>query len=362
MPAYSDGREMVYLGSSSKYKSVLSSAIVHRTVASELQPLLRDGFQISEFDNFQYVKEKILRKYVVEEGEDLAYETDDYTKEYIEDITQLLQLVEDASGEEALNEIREMVKDAFIIKVIDPEYDELFSAPEYAYVDISDEGIDQTIYYAPIILYKGESYDFCAYRVDEEFYHSNGISLKNLKKLGLITSPFIPGPTKHEGRGQDYWLAPNTSSYQFYPQADIDDYSSNIEYIVRNKDDELAKRKSRELLRLLLYHAHSFYGMIYRYKDFRVQREEYANFLKQADSQIMNAHWLYGNDGELHKITELSKYDLSTEVYGAVKEDDEAYRILRFKITEQNHFVTASKYFVLFRCTWRLVLLRCLKS
>lgn len=343
VPAYSEGREMVYLGSSSKYKSVLSSAIVHRTVASELQPLLRDGFQISEFNNFQYVKEKILRKYVVEEGEDLAYETDDYTKEYIEDITQLLQLVEDASGEEALNEIREMVKDAFIIKVIDPEYDELFSAPEYAYVDISDEGIDQTIYYAPIILYKGESYDFCAYRVDEEFYHSNGISLKNLKKLGLITSPFIPGPTKHEGRGQDYWLVPNTSSYQFYPQADIDDYSSNIEYIVRNKDDELAKRKSRELLRLLLYHAHSFYGMIYRYKDFRVQREEYANFLKQADSQIMNAHWLYGNDGELHKITELSKYDLSTEVYGAVKEDDEAYRILRFKITEQDQTASAFK-------------------
>lgn len=337
VPAYSKGQEVVYLGSSSKYKSVLASAIVHKTVATRLQSLLKDGFQISEFNNFQYVKEKILKKYVVAEGEELAYETDNHSKEYIEDIKQLLQLVEDAADEAALNEIREMVQDAFIIKIVDPYYEEVFSVPEAAYVDISDEGIDQNIYYAPIALYTGELYDFCVYRVDEEFYRSNGIALNNLKKLGLITSPFIPGPTKNEGRGLNCWSAQNKGGHQFYPQADIDDYISNVEYIVENKKEELAKKKSRELLRILLYHAHSLYGMIYRYKDHRVQREEYADLLGEADSQIMHANWLYGKDGELHKITELSKYDLSTEIYGSLMEDDEAYRILKFQIKKQDH-------------------------
>lgn len=343
VPAYLKEQESVYLGSSSKYKSVLASAIVNKSVAVEMLPLLRDGFQITEFNNFQYVREKILKKYVVGPGEYFLYETDDHTEEYIEDMTQLLQLVEDATGEDELEEIREMVKDAYIIKIIDPEYDHVFSLPENAYVDVSDEGIDQSVYYAPIILYGGMPYDFDAYRVDEEFYNKNGISIKNLKKLGLITTPFAPGPTEYEGRGWDYWLAPRKGHYQFYPQASIEDSDNNISYIVRNMGEELAKQKSRELLRLLLYHAHSLKGMMYRYKDCHVQREERAELLNYVRSHIMTDSWVYGNDGKLHKIIEISKFDLSTEVYGAVREDDEAYSILGFKITELDTTASAFK-------------------
>lgn len=344
VPAYFEGQEKVYLDSSSNYKSVLTSAIVNKAVATDMLPLLRDGFQITEFNNFQYVKEKILKKYVVELGENLAFETDDYTEEYIEDIMQLLQLVEDATSEDELERIREIVKDAYIIKIIDPEYDHLFSLPEITYVDVSDEGIDQTIYYAPVVLYGGELHDFNVDRIDEEFYNKNGISLKNLKKLGLITSPFVPGPTRHDGRGQDYWLVPPAfNRHDFYPKASIVDSNDNIEYIVRNKDEELAKRKSRELLMLLLYHAHSLRGTIYRYKDFRIKRKENADLLNRIYSRIMTAPWIYGNDGELHKITELSKFDLSVDVYGAIMDDDEAYRNLGFKITEQDMTASAFK-------------------
>lgn len=145
---------------------------------------------------------------MVKPGDEFGYETDEHTEECIKDITQLLQLVEDATGKDELEKIQEMVKDAYIIKIIDPEYDNVFSLPENAYVDVSDEGIDQTIYYAPVTLYGGGLYDFDANRVDEAFYDKHGISIKHLKKLGLITSPFVPGPTKHEGRGHDYWLVP----------------------------------------------------------------------------------------------------------------------------------------------------------
>lgn len=335
VPAYLKEQEMVYLGSSSKYRSVLASAIVNKSVAVDMLPFLRDGFRITEFNNFQYVREKILKKYVVGPGEDFLYETEDYMEEYIEDITQLLQLVEDATGKDELEEIREMVKDAYIIKIIDPEYDNVFSLPEKAYVDVSDEGIDLTVYYAPIIRYGDNSYYFDAYRVDEEFYSKNGISLRNLKKLGLITTPFEPGPIRNEGRGYEYWYALSG----FYPCARIKDSDSNISYIAKNKDEELAKQKSRELLRLLLHHAHSLRGTIYRYKDSRFQQEGQASLLRQMRSDS----WIYGKDGELHKIFEISRFDLSEEVYGEVKNDDAAYKILGFKITEQDKTASAFK-------------------
>lgn len=343
VPAYQKGQERVYLGSSSKYKSVLASAIVDKAVAADMLPLMRDGFRITEFNNFQYVKEKILKKYAVESEEDIAYETDDHTKEYIEDITQLLQLVEDASGEEALKEIREMVSNAYIIKVIDQEHAYTFSYPKSAYVAISDEGIDLIIYYAFAELYSSEYYEFNVYQVDEEFYEKYGLSLASLKKLGLITSPFVDGPTEHEGRGQDYWRTVsctiNGTQCHLHPRAEIKDADSNLLYITKNKDSELARKKSRELLKLLLYHAHFLKGEIWRYKDYRLKRTEKADILY---SRIVARAWVYGNDGELHKIADLSKYDLSTEIYGAVANDDTAYQILGFKITEQD--ITADAF------------------
>lgn len=338
VPAYQEEQEKVYLGSSSKYKSVLASAIVNKSVAAEMLSLLRDGFHITEFNNFRYVKEKI-EKYVMGLGiiNHPVFETDDHAKEYVEDITQLLQLVEESTDEEA-QEIREMVKDAYIIKIICPEHDDVFCLPSAAYVDVSDEGIDQAIYYAPVGRYypPDKAFNFNENRVDEAFYKEHGLSMPSLKKLGLITSPFEPGPTEHEGKGWEHWKTYNCKINEtlcrLHPEARIDGLRSNIRYIEANKDDELAKQKSRELFKLVLYWAPYLRGKIWRYKDCRYNEEECAQILIPIDGSA----WLYGKDGELHRITDMSKYDLSTEVYGAVTDDDTAYQILGFKITEQD--------------------------
>src|SRR5699024_3502349 len=62
--AYMESSEQIYLNSSSKYKKVVSSAIVDSKVAEEYKQLLEEGLQINEFDNYQYVKEKVIKKYV----------------------------------------------------------------------------------------------------------------------------------------------------------------------------------------------------------------------------------------------------------------------------------------------------------
>lgn len=59
VPAMKGNSPNIYLGASSKYRSVVASAIVNVKIASDFERLLEDGFEITEFDNFQYIREKI---------------------------------------------------------------------------------------------------------------------------------------------------------------------------------------------------------------------------------------------------------------------------------------------------------------
>lgn len=64
VPAMKGDTPNIYLGVSSKYKSVGTSAIVNTKMASEFERLLEDGFGVTEYDNFQYIKEKVIKKYI----------------------------------------------------------------------------------------------------------------------------------------------------------------------------------------------------------------------------------------------------------------------------------------------------------
>ena len=102
VPAMKGNAPNIYLGASSKYKSVVMSAIVNTKMASEFERLLDDGFNIAEFDDFQYIKEKIIKKYI-NVGSEIAFEDDDHFEiEYIEDIQQLIRYMEETHN------IREM--------------------------------------------------------------------------------------------------------------------------------------------------------------------------------------------------------------------------------------------------------------
>jgi hypothetical protein len=60
VPAEKDGKSAIYLGSSSVYKSVMQSALVDITVAGMFKKVLSEGFLIREFNNFQFIKEKVI--------------------------------------------------------------------------------------------------------------------------------------------------------------------------------------------------------------------------------------------------------------------------------------------------------------
>ncbi|WP_058953238.1 sacsin N-terminal ATP-binding-like domain-containing protein [Clostridium tyrobutyricum] len=326
--AYHKDSPKIYLNSSSEYTSVIASAIVNAKIAGEFMPVLTDGFNIIEFNNYQYVKEKVIKKYIKIEDTVEFDNPDDYEEEYIEDIQQILKLIDDIHD---TDEIAELVNDAYIIKIATDDNSDQFYRPNDVYIDTSREGIDLTIYYAQFSGSNGDALEeFEAYHLDTEFYNSHGISIKKLEQLGLITTPVVEGIRSGRGQGYGYcW----TALGEYCPKIDIDGLKINLIYIETNSDDELAKKKSSEILKLMLVISEKLSGRVRRRKTDPYEEFEESSVL----NLIKSCEWLYNKDGETCSIVGMSKYDLNTGIYGELIRDKEVYNRLGFIETQADN-------------------------
>lgn len=332
VPAEVDGKSTIYLGASSEYKSVTQSALVSKGIADTFGKVLTDGFHVQEFNNFQYIKEKVIQKYIDIEDSLGFIDDDDFTDEYVEDLNQIFALIKETGD---VTRIKELLTDAYIIK-IKPEPDEekaTFSKPSDCYVPVSDEGIDLELYYAPIPkngLDDDEKsdpdnwYDFDLFAIDKEFYENNGISVNMLSKLGLVSTPINEGRRSQDGVGDSHWVALG----EYCPEIRINGLDDNLRYISEYYDDDLAKKKSAEILKMLLSIADKLQGK----KRFR-KNNPYTSELRNATvltNVIRHYEWLYDNELKVHSPKEMSRLDLNTALYGNTVRDKKAFTILGF--------------------------------
>lgn len=334
VPAMKSDTPNIYLGVSSKYKSVGTSAIVNTKMASEFERLLEDGFGITEFDNFQYIKEKIIKKYI-NVGSKIGFQDDDHLEmEYIEDIQQIIRHMEETHN---IREMKELLEDAYIIKIKKDSDIATFVKPGKVHTDISDEGIDLEIYYASIPykkeMVRGEDdneeytdYEYSGFdyfALDKDFYIQHGISTKKLRLFGLITSPVEDGNRRQEGVGDGYWVAMG----EYCPQMEINGIDDNFEYIERHPDEELARMKSAEIFKLLLATTDKLSGKVRYRKNSPYEKAGKAWCLQTITSCY---DWIYCKDGKMARPDKISKYDLDTSVYGDLHPGKEKYEILGF--------------------------------
>lgn len=342
VPAYEGDVLSIYFNASNRYQTLKPDAIVNTKVAKEFELLFKDGFRIAEFDNFQFVKEKVIKKYKRGINENIfSKKNDRFRQEYIKDIQLLLDLLEESGN---TKEFVTLLQDANIIKIkTDDEFD-TFVSPQNAYVDISDEGINLRIYYAPVnevyevdydeendipIMEDGDSYDFYLNQIDREFYENYDISQSRLKKLGLVTTPVIEGERANfNGIGDGYWRALG----EYCPYLQIDGLEENLEYIEYHPESEMAKKKSAEILKLLLCISGKLKGVVRKRKNSPYDSQGEADILWD-----LNCHnWLFEKKGILRHPSQMSRYDLDEKIYGGLPNNKEAYAILGFVENESD--------------------------
>ena len=331
IPAYKDDMLQIYLSASSKYRTILNSKIVSKHIAKDYHKLLSEGLKIAEFDNYQFVKEKVIQKYVESIDGGIGFED-------VEDLKQIFSLFDEVDD---ADEVRQMIKDAYIIKIKNDDENEgveEFAKPETVYIEQSDEGIDLSVYYHPItlayedgeededgnIIYtdSDELYDFGLQPIDTKYYENNGISISQLKKLGLVTTPITEGNRCGRGYGDDYWDALG----EFCPLIRIDRFEENLEYIETHIHSDLAKKKSAEILKLLLLISKKLKGDIRRRQRNPYTKEEEAGLLKTLNYY----KWLFDKSGNLYSPIKLSRFDLDENIYDDLLINKSGFEILGF--------------------------------
>ena len=331
VPAQIDGKSNIYLSSSSQYKSVMQKDIVNSSIANTFRKLLEEGFQIEEFDNFQYVKEKVIKKYI-DIDENIGFDDDDnFEKEYIEDLNQIFVLLENSDEK---NEIRNLLKDAYIVKIKTEkgEEDNIFSKPGKTFIPSSEEGIDLNIYYAEGCNDDEDNPDnwkyYGTFPVDADFYNAHNIPLSKLSKLGLITTLVSDGIRHMEGIGDGYWCAQG----EYCPYINIDSIDGNLYFIDKHPELDLAKKKSKEILKLMLSISKKLKGNIKKRKTNPYIIEEKSGLLQSLNDYS----WVFNNDMVNGRPCDFSKYDLNTALYGPVLPDKDAYETLGFIEKEED--------------------------
>lgn len=317
--AYKDAKPNIYLNSSSQYKSVVASAIVNSDISKEFKLLLEDGFSIKEFNNFQYVKEKVVNKYIKFDKKINFENSENQDEEYLEDITEIIKLIDETREVQAIQEI---LKNSHIIRTINNEGRVMFSKPHESYTNVSEEGVNLEVYYRDINYHK--------YCIDEKFYLSNGISINKLEKFGLCFKLVTDGDRTFNSFGASpSWKALG----EYCPKIQIAELSENIRYIEKNPNKELSKHKSSEILKMLLKISGKLSGSIKYRKNNPYEQVESSSLLENV---IKSGEWLFDKNEKLCPIIGMSKYDLNKEIYGEVISDKEAYKILGFIETDKD--------------------------
>lgn len=339
---YQGENEKLYMSATSDYQQMVLSSIVHKNVSTKFEQLLKDGFALTDFDNFQYIKKKVLEKYIKGKKINVA-NSENYEEEYIEDLNQILMLFEKNHN---IGEIQDLIAKASIIKIVTADDTATFAKPALTYTANSIEGIDLRIYYeTPIVEEKedSESYyrefdDSGKYLIDEAFYHNHGISVKKMQQFGIITTPITEGRRCFSGgAGKEYWNALG----DFCPEMTMDYLDENLRIIEYIPKSELARKKSSEIFKLVLSVRQKLAGKLRKRKTNPYEVEEESQLLRSLKSYYS---WLYDKSGNLKKPREISKYDLDTSLYGDVIPDKNFYSVLGFIETEDDNTAEAFEH------------------
>lgn len=306
--AYQNEEEQVYLSSTSDYQKIAKNAIILSFLTENYKTLLEDSFGVKEFDNFEYVKGKILVKYPhLPKAVDA---TEAFVREYADDILQISRLMMTSNH---MEEMQELLTDRCVVLAKTADGVIRLMRPREVCKPTSVEGADLRAYYS------GLARDVAF--LDEDFYKEKGISLDSISKIGIITTPVVEGPREANGM---------KAIGDFRPILDIRYLRQNIGYIQEHTGTDLAKKKSACILKIALEHANQMSGQVIVGTD---NNPEPRTMICRSLNQLRKDDWLYSDEGLVY-IEDVSKNQLDKDVYKDIglNRYTEQCRILGFAV------------------------------
>lgn len=273
--------------------------------------------QLQEPDEYEFLVSDIRRRY---SGRGVFDE-----QKHIEDIRRLCEYLKYKEYEE---DIRNIINDLIVIRCNDGVMRNAYRAN--IYLPVSQTGIQIEEYLRNIVKN--------AYFVDIDFYTSHNITINMLCDIGVQSSLICNENTVHgqyntgnPGRQPEWW-----TSGDFRWELTIKYLIDAIKYISEHPTSKDSFIKSKTIFEVLLENESKLVGTVFIGGSTPNKENEPCKAIQILRGQFFsswNGKWLFTDALELVSQKNVSRYDISTDIYGKVKPNSIIYEVLGFKKT-----------------------------
>lgn len=179
------------------------------------------------------------------------------------------------------------------------------------------------------------------YYVDVDFYTTHGISFEMLSALGVRTNITI-GEDDREGiynngiQGrQPMWYTVGSFRWKF----NIERIRDVLDYISTHPHSKDSILKSKIIFSILSENEDKLVGTVQITGNTQNLTDERCELLKEVRGDTIhrwNKKWVYTESGDIAAIYEITKYDISTAIYGKLKSESSLCSKMGFKISNSD--------------------------
>lgn len=305
----------------------LPSPKIHSTDIHFVDPVLYercshffdDILQLQKPNEYEFLIKDIEKRY--EQGLVQADE------QHIEDIKTLLKYVK---YEDYKDEVTRIIRELLVLRCTDGKMRSTYSAR--IFLPISTDGINIQAYYANI----GQN----VYFVDLEFYGLHDIEAAKLAELGVRSSLLVGDSITYgtydtglPGRSPEWYT---TGDFRW--RMSVDALRDVLKYISAHPNAKDTILKSQAIMKMLVMNEHRLCGRVNiggsTFPNLDNEPCEMIHILRGERMIGWNGKWLFTDSLELVSPKDISKHDISIDIYGRIKPDSVIFKLLAFKRTE----------------------------
>ncbi len=256
-------------------------------------------------------------------------------KTYISEVNALLKCMR---NEEYKEEAEAFLRNEFFVRCNDGEMRNPISFN--VYLPASEDNLNFEAYFSNVMSQ--------VYFLDVDLYRRNNLDFVDIALLGVRTT-ILTGTTITRGtydtgsRGrQPEWYTPD----QFRWKLNLVGINYVLKYISANPNAKDSLMKSSIIMRILQKNAEKLHGSVRlsgSRSDLENETSDLVRYLRGEMFYGWDGRWVYTESLELVSPKSVTKYDLSSSLYGKVYPDPDFYELLGFRRSESDELDTLKK-------------------